>query len=750
MAPVHASLPPRLALVSLAIAAVLPVLAVAADKKKDDGPDWSLCPTDPIFDFYIRDFGAGIERKGAPADFVSTQVTITGRSSYLLEGDVVATQADQRLLADKMTYDAESDTAVADGHVRYQDSEAAFTASHATSQLSYQKSKLDNVQYELIRQHGNGFADHVERYAELDSHLEKVTYSTCPPSKRDWEFHAATIDIDHVEGVGHARDATLYFKDVPILFLPYARFPVDDERHSGFLFPSFGSSSRTGFDLAVPYYLNLAPNMDATVGPHIYALRGVALDAEYRFLTQTQGGVLEGSFLPHDRDADRDRFAYRYRHTGSLGPNFSVTADINRVSDTRYFQDFGDGLVPSATSLLPSNAYLHGRGQWWSLEFGGDSVDITDPSVAPGTEPYERLPRLQFNTEIPFAGDLRAGLAAEVVRFDKDADVVTGRRYDLYPYLTWQLDSAAWYLHPKIGVRSTRYDLDVPNALDASFPDRSPSRTVPIASLDAGLYFDRDSEWFGRALRQTLEPRLYYLRAPYRNQDDLPLFDTQAQTFSFAGLFRENRFTGADRQIDANQLTLAMTSRLIDDASGDEVARAAIGETRYFDPQKVQLPGVAPTDFNGSAYAAEFELSPSKNWTVAWDQQWDPESDKNTFSAIRVQHLFGDHGVINASYRYRRDQLEFVDLSSAFPLTPNWRLITRYDYSLRDRRILEALGGFEYEDCCYAFRIVARHYLRNLSGEANNALFFELELKGLGSAGRKSGDFLRRAILGYR
>ena len=333
-------------------------------------------------------------------------------------------------------------------------------------------------------------------------------------------------------------------------------------------------------------------------------------------------------------------------------------------------------------------------------------------------------------------------MRSEAVSFDKTA-AVTGERYDLQPFVAFPAERAWGFVRPELAYRETQYHLD--RALD-----RSPSRALPIASLDAGLFFDRDTTLFGHALRQTLEPRLYFLHVPYRAQDNLPIFDTQDLTFSFAQLFRPNRFTGADRQMDADQLTLAATTQLIDDADGNQILRASFGQIRYFDNQRVQLPGVAATDFNGSDYAAELEFGISERWRFVFSQLYDPNADRSDLSAVRVQYRFGERGVANLAYRFRRDLVEQVDLSTAFPINDRVRLIGRWNHSLRDDRTLEALAGLEFGDCCYAVRIVARRYVRNVAGDTANALFFELELKGLGSLGRRSGDFLQRSIQGYR
>lgn len=719
--------------------------AAAQSLPSSDAQDWSLCRPNAMLEFFVPDLPRDVVRETAPTDFDADSITIVDRARYRLEGDVIVNRADQRLATKVLSYDHEKQFLEAEGEVRYQDQDILVAADRAQSKLDVDESTLEGVQYQLLSARGNGRAQRAFLKGDAKTELDQVTYSTCDPQQRDWEIVAREIELDHEQGFGTARGMRVKFKDATLLALPWATFPIDDRRRSGFLYPQLGGSNNGGFDLLVPYYLNLAPNYDATLVPRIITDRGLMLGGEFRYLFGQHRGDFSASWLPGDDRADRDRWSYRLDHAGTLSRHFYVVADINRVSDDRYFEDFGDSLSASATSLLPSSTYLYGRGSWWNMSFGGDDIEVTDPRVPPQAEPYRRLPRLTFEAEKPVLDWLALGMRSELVQFDKD-DAVSGARYDVQPFVAFPIERAAFFVRPEIAWRSTSYALDdvAPGA------DDSPSRTTPIASLDAGLFFDRFGEMFGKRVRQTLEPRLYYLHVPYEDQDDLPVFDTQELTFSFAQLFRPNRFSGADRQMDADNLTLALTTRVLDEANGDELVRASIGQVRYFDDQRVQLPGAAPTDYSRSAFAAEVDFRLGERWRVALGQQYDPEDSETDLSAIRVQHRFGERGVANFAYRFRRDFIEQVDASTAFPVSERVRLIARLNYSLRDERTLEALAGVEFESCCYAFRVLGRHYVRNVEGESSNALFLELELKGLGSLGRRSEDFLRRAILGYR
>jgi len=720
------------------------LLALPAGTAFAAAPDYGLCKANSLLEFYVPGLRTDLPRETAPTDFDAASVTVVKESSYVLEGDVVVTRADQRLAADRLSYDAPASHMVAEGDVTYQDKDMLMASTRVDARMDTEVTQLDDVRYQLVAARGNGVAENATRTGDTRTDLTGVTYSTCDPDDRDWEIAAKSIELDHENGVGKAHGMRVRFKDVTLLALPYATFPIDDRRRSGFLYPQLGGSNNGGFDLLVPYYLNLAPNYDATLVPRLITERGLMLGGEFRYLFGNQRGEFAGSWLPDDDEADgADRWAYRFDHWATLSPNYNFVADINRVSDDRYFEDFGDSLTAAATSLLPSSAYLNGRGSWWSLSFGGDDIEVTDPRVAPQSEPYKRLPRFALEAEYPVTPWFSAGLRTELVRFARD-DSLDGDRYDAEPFIAFPVERAAWFVRPEFAYRATRYELD-------RAVDDSPTRNLPITSLDAGLYFDRSTNLFGKDVRQTLEPRLYYLHVPYENQDNLPVFDTQELTFSFAQLFRPNRFSGADRQIDANNLTLAITTRLFDDAKGDELLRASLGQVFYLDDeQRVQLPGVPAREDSRSAWAGELDFRLNDKWRVALSDQYDPERDRTDLSAVRLQRFLGDNGVLNLSYRYRRDFLEQVDASAAFPLNNRLRLVSRVNYSLRDDKTLEAFAGLEWDNCCYAFRILGRHYVRNTEGDTANALFLELELKGIGALGRRTEDFLQRAIVGYR
>jgi LPS-assembly protein len=734
---------------------------------------WEMCNKNDLLDFYVPGLPTEGDRSKAPRDAEAQKVSSPDDTHFVLEGDAKIRQLDLFLHADRITYDKETTDYNAQGHVTYQDRGLLMSSDNAKGNADLDQCTLDHVRYQLLGQRGNGIATVAIMDDPDHARLTDATYSTCDIGDQQWAFSARDMDLDRAEGIGRAHNVTFRIHNVPVFWLPYASFSTDERRKSGFLFPSVGYTDRRGFDLTIPYYLNLAPNYDATLFPRLMTERGVMLGGEFRWLTDSSKGTFNAEYTPHDRqvgDEERDysttlpesRWWYRLEDTTSFSPNWFASVDLNRVSDDRYFEDFGRGLYSSAISFLPSSAYLNGRGDWWNASIGGDEYQITDPTLPDQYEPYRRLPRATFTADHPVLGDLSAGVNSEFVAFSKN-DAIEGQRLDLFPYLAYPIETSSYFVRPQLGYRYTTYNIEHRDeANNPLLTGNHPDRGVPIFSLDTGLVFERDLHFGDEAWTQTFEPRAYYLRVPYRDQTDLPVFDTQQIPFSFGELFRSNRFVGADRQMDANNLSLAMTTRFLENASGEERLSASIGEIRYFDDQRVQLPGAPLTGFGGSAYAGEIDLHLSDRWRVVLDQQWNPNTHQTDLSTVTLQDRFGDNGIFNASYRYRRDFLEQVDFSAAVPITPSWRVIARENYALndplavptdphgKDGRTLERFIGIEHDTCCIAWRVIARHWIHNVEGQADNALYFELEFKGIGSFGQKTDTFLRRGILGYQ
>lgn len=736
---------------------------------------YRACKRNDLLDFFTPGLPPAGDRSQAPTDLVAHKVRQPDRTHEQLEGDVELRRLDALLKADFLTYDTETTDYTANGNVRYQDHATLLAADDAHGTGTPSSTYLDNVRYQLLEQRGSGVAAKVNQTDPDHSQAFDATYSTCDPSDRQWEIRARELDLDHIENEGYAHGATLLYGGVPFFWLPYMKFPLDSERESGFLLPHLGYSQRRGLSVGFPYYFNLAPNYDATLEPREETERGPMLGGQFRFLSESSKLELDFNYIPHDMQAANEYRDYvatqppgtyvpaipgqrdflHLTDTTAFSANWSAAIDINHVSDQNYLSDFGNSFITTATSLLPSSAYLNGRGDWWNASFGGDSWQVTDPTLSPSVEPYRRLPRATFQGEHALLGGLDVGINAEYADFQKD-NAVTGGRLDAYPYLAFPVETAAYFIRPELGVRYTSYDLshleDYVNTQPFAQPltNSSPSRSTTIFDLDTGLVFERTTQLFGSEFTQTLEPRLYYLYVPYRNQNDLPILDTQLPTFDFPSLFRTNTFVGADRQANANNLTAALTTRLIDSSSGDQLLSASIGEIRYFSTQRVQLPGYPELDYSGSDYVGELNLRLNDRWGLSWDQQWNPSTHQTDLSGIGIERRFGADGVVNVSYRFRRNFLEQVDTTAFVPINDRWSVVGRYYYSLMDRQLLEAFGGVEYDSCCVALRALVRHFV-NIAGAntTDTALYFELEFKGVGSTGTRTENYLRRAMLGY-
>ncbi|WP_246194186.1 LPS assembly protein LptD [Pseudoxanthomonas jiangsuensis] len=738
--------PLRLLPLSLSIAACLSGPALAADEKP---LSWALCPAGDVLAPF--EGAPPAAQPGAPArneqptDIAGDRLSGT-ETQPQYQGNVALVRGDQFLGTDDMRFDTETGTYVAEGNVRYQDSGIRIVADRAQGDQDADTHVITNIRYQLVDRRGNGGADSINLRG-AQGQLHHSTYSTCDPDQRAWELRAQRIDVDSDEGFGVARNAVLRMGRFPVLYVPWFKFPVDDRRQTGLLYPSVSMSGRNGFDYRQPVYLNLAPNYDMTLTPRWMSKRGLMLDSEFRYLYEGGRGTIEGAYMPSDelRDRDRGRFGFTGYH--NIDSHWQARASLGWVSDDRYVEDFANRLNGVSASYIQSTAGVYGTGQYWNAGAMAEHFQLTDYTLTDANLPYSRLPRVFVNWEQPLGHWFDAGVYAEAVRF-QHTERPGGSRLDVKPYLSARLAGPAWYVTPTLAWRYTAYKLDEDLAAQLGGDD-SPTRSLPVASLDAGLYFDRDTTWDGDAYLHTLEPRLFYLNAPYREQDGLPLFDTRPFTFSWGQLFRDNRYSGADRQTDANQLTVALTTRLIRQADGREKLSASLGQIRYFEDSRVVAPGETPVAQGKSAWVADANYMINDRWNLGASYQWDPKFRREDLASVRARYLWPNDGVVNLGYRYRRDLLEQADFSFLYPVSPTWSVVGRYYHSIQDDKLLEAIAGVQWDSCCLAVRALARRYVRNREGDLDNAIQVEFVLKGLGSAGQDTERTLRRAILGY-
>ncbi len=724
---------------------------------------------------------------------VSERVDSSNQSIYHLEGNVKVDRADQRIQSDVADYNDDTTDFDARGNVRYQEVGQLVSSDHMRGNQNASTAIADNVAYQMLTNRGNGVATQGQMLDDQRSRYLNATYSTCDVGNHVWEIHAKDIRMDKETGEGVAHDATMYLYNVPFFWLPTFTFPINDDRKSGFLTPTIGNSSRSGFMVNAPYYLNLAPNYDATLDPRIYTDRGVMLAGEFRYLEPGSLGQFNFEYLPNDQgenDPDstantegKDRWLLKYNdHTQIYGP-WSFNTSINLTSDQNYLRDFGNDLYTSSISQLVSSAYINGAGRWdkayWNASFGADYYQNVDYSLPDFTVQYKRWPRATFNIDYPINNWLDVGANTEAVAFRKE-DSVEGNRLDLYPYIQGDFRGSYWFVKPRVAYRYTAYDLIgnyqqygysngltelLPAGTPSPYTSGSPTRSLPITSIDSGLIFDRSTSLFGTNYTQTLEPRLYYLYVPYRNQNNIPLFDTTLMSFDTWELFTPNTYSGADRQMNANNLSALLTTRLLDD-NGVERLSADFGQIRYFSQQRVQQPNgvntvTPPTNWSGSDYVLDLTTQLNDDWKVMTQYQWNPNTRLTDLGAVSLQMRIKTDGILNFSYRYRRypgsttPMLEQYDASMVYPVSDRWRLIGHWTYSVLDKKTVEADAGVEYDSCCVALKLIGRHYVNTYDfttqlGSANTAIMLEVEFKGMGGFTGQSENTLRNGILGYQ
>ncbi|MCR6663062.1 MAG: LPS-assembly protein LptD [Luteimonas sp.] len=777
------------------------IAASLAAHAYDDPPvDWSMCPVEdavPAFLDAHAPTGSVDERENLPTLIDGDEVSGIDGGVQNIKGGVTLRRGDQFLGTDDLEYHQDKGTYVATGTVRYQDSGMRVVADRLEGSQETESHRMDNVRYQLTERRGNGSAERIEMTGS-EGRMMRSSYSTCPPSQRMWELRAQRIDVDTDKGMGTARSATLHIGKVPVLYVPWAAFPIDDRRRTGLLYPNISYSGRNGFDYTQPIYLNLAPNYDMTLEPRWMSRRGLQLGTEFRYLTETGRGILEAEFLPSDdltqagRQEEIDlginpdnwrrdnRGSLRFTGVQNVNRQWQARARLNWISDPRWVEDASSSLDGISNISLQSDVGVYGHGRYWNAGVAANYWMLSDYTQSESSMPYHRMPRAYFNWEQPFGRWLVAGAETEVVRFSHTDDTGKpgGSRLFLKPYLSMPFEGASWYVRPTVAWRHTDYRLDnalatniatararealgLPNnatppaAVVAGLYDDAPSSSMPITSIDAGLFFDRETTFRGESFLHTLEPRLFYLNAPYHDQRDMPLFDTRPLTFSWGQLFRDNRYSGGDRQADANQMTLALTSRLIRESDGREKLSASIGQIFYFEDSRTVVGRELPVEDGRSAWVADANYAINDRWTVGASYQWNPTSRSEDLASFRTRYLIGNDGIVNLSYRYRRnpitqaDLLQQADFSFLYPINPTWSLVGRYYYSFDESKLLEGIFGVQWESCCMAARLVTRRYVRNRSGEMNDAIQLEIEFKGLGSAGPETRDRLRRAILGY-
>ena len=690
--------------------------------------------------------GAARIGAGAPFDITSDAATLAVGGDTILEGNVQVLQGDRELRANHAHYDPTHSAFDLQGSVEYTDSLMHVTGSGG-NYTQNEGADFSAAQFELRQPAARGSADAMHLAPDGKIRLERVRFTTCPKEDPVWQLRANEIILDTHARVGTARDTKVDFKGVPVLYLPWLSFPLSNDRKSGFLFPTLGNSSTSGLQIAVPYYWNIAPNVDATIEPTEYQKRGLDLGGEVRFLTHAQHGDFAFDFLPDDRlRGGEDRSHVKLQEVAELPDDFRLTINAENVSDREYFQDFSQGTTGTSTAFLERTALVSYRDENWRLSGQMQQFQTIDVLLAAANKPYAQVPRLVADGNFAYgaAEQLQYGFHSELVDFTR-ATGEKGWRFDLLPAVSLDFSSPGYFVRPGIAWRFTQY------ALTDTLPGTptSPSRALPTASFDTGLLFERDA---GGSRLLTLEPRILYVYTSYRAQDELPVFDTALPDLNLVELFRTNRYVGADRVGDADQVSVGATSRLLDAKDGTQFLAATLGEIYYLKTPRVLLQDELPETGGTSNMVAQLALTAYKHWSANLDLEWDPRNFAGERTEISVQYRPAPTQVLNLTYRVQREsnQLKQIEGSGAWPIGKKWNLYSRVVYSLDDDKLLDRFAGFEYASCCFRVRFVGRRFLNAPNGSQETGVYVQLELTGLASVGSAADALLIEAIPGYR
>jgi LPS-assembly protein len=658
-----------------------------------------------------------------------------------MTGGVLLRRDDKIAGAETARFDPELRALFLEGGVRYEDPGTQILSQSAEFGYDVGRIRFEGAEFSLAASNARGAADELEINRDGQLMLNGVEYTTCPPGSEDWLLQGRSIVIDTREGVGSARNMRLRFKGVPILYLPYISFPISDARKSGLLTPEIGSTGRSGNQIRVPIYWNIAPNYDATITPRFLTSRGLQLETQFRYLTEQNEGSLTADYLANDDILNESRHQVRFSHRTVFDNGWRNRIHYRDVSDSQYFEDLGGSLSVSSITHLDRNVRFDYYSDRLAVFAQLQDHQTIDDAILPEEEPYRRLPQLRINADLP-ASILKFAIESEVVNFDRDVGV-TGWRFNAAPSVAIPVERPGWFFTPAIAYDYTRYDLD--NTLPGE--DVDPSRSVPVSSVDMGLVLERAMANTGRI--QTLEPRLLYVNIPYRDQDGLPVFDTIRPDINLVQLYRKNRFLGVDRIGDTEQISVGVTSRVLDVTTGRELMTATIGQTRYFDDRRVVLPGMPVATLERSDYIAEVRFLLFRNVNFDFGHQWGATDSGTTQSEARLQYRPASNKILNVAYRYRRNSLEQGDLSWSWPVARRWNFVGRYNFSFRDQEALEQFFGLEYESCCWGLRLVSRRHISTRDGTRDSSIGLQLVLKGMTSVGTAADKLLERGILGY-
>ena len=741
----------------------------------------------------FEDVATGVKSPSNKDELTIRAEQMTGRPSRVLnfDGQVEMVRGPSTIDARTAEYHGVEDLVMANGDVQMFRDRDCYTGDTLEMQMDTGQGFLTNPVYQIAKNNAQGSAQRMNFVDSERSEIENGTYTTCQGTKPDWYMLSSRLDLDTGRDEGVAYDGVVYFKDVPILAAPWMSFPISDARRSGLLPPEFYSTTAGGPEITIPYYFDIAPNRDATIYPTYIEKRGEELGGEFRYLDADYSGMTHAEITPSDQDDNgMMRYSISSTHHEILMPGLVMDINYNRASDNQYAIDYSHSITASSQHLLPQAFNLNYAKSIWNFDLNMTNYQVLQDANNDITKPYEIMPRLSAGATKIDNNGFDWSIYTEYTNFlNSLPNTVYGERLVAEGQLSYPITGTYYFVTPKILYHTSQYKLEPNNGTYVSSYTFGPGNiytpvntlygreagfSVPTFSLDSGLYFERNADWLGHDLTQTLEPRLFYVRTPYRDQTDVPIFDTGIADINFAQIFSENRFSGQDRVGDANQLTAALVTRAIE-MDGQERMRFAIAQRMSFQqPVVVDVPAFTPTLFNGQPAGASLPTLPSRSDllfaasgkltdTLTLDAGW--QYSESFQSTQQMNYGFkwqpGPMQVINAEYRFQQvsevdpEGMKQIDVSAQWPIAPRWYAVARSNFSVQDHRVLDGLAGFEYKQDCWIFRLVAQRYLvpstvAGITSSSTTSLFFQLELNGLSKIGSNPLEVLKRSISGYQ
>ncbi|RWA51189.1 LPS biosynthesis protein [Cupriavidus sp. UYMSc13B] len=696
---------------------------------------------------------------GGPTFIEADRMTGYSERGVELEGHAELRRDGGAIKGDKLTYDQDTDEAFAQGNVRMSRSGTLAVGPEARMKVEANEGYMLSPDYYFQQTGGTGKAERIDFLDKDRSTARHASYTTCSPDNADWYFSANRIDLDNDRQVGVAYGGVLNFFGVPIAAAPAFSFPLNDDRRSGFLAPLMGYSSKSGFDLTTPYYVNIAPNRDLTIYPRLMTERGLQLGGEYRYLGEGYNGRLRAEFLPDDKKTNSNRWAYSVQHNQKLAPGLNAYLNVNRVSDDQYPDDFNRSVSQSTLRQYTQEGGV--TYNWQDFTFLARVQKFQ--TLRPSEPSYERVPQLNGKYIRYDLGGFDVQVEADYTRFripltSTGFQQPQGERMYIQPSISYPIVRAGWYVTPKVTFNATQYQMEsqdnTPNA-QTNF-----SRVLPTVSLDSGMTFERDaqgiSRLFGVNYVQTLEPRLFYVYTPFRDQSLFPLFDTVQSDFGYGQIFSENPFTGYDRVADNNKLTGGLTTRLIEADTGIERFRGTIAQRYDFTGQRVQINGTLADPKAGfSDLLAATTIQMFRGYYLDAGVQYNPDSDRINYGNVALSYRPESRKVINAGYRYRRPTsvtdntaIDQFEVSSQWPITRRAYGIARFAFDLAASQMVDALAGVEYAADCWVGRVVYQRF-RNTTNGYTGRVFLQVEFRGLSKIGSNPLNILRLNVPGY-